>query len=125
MDRALEYASLICDKSPDAILSTKKALLVGLQHGGVDEATDVHLGTDESIRVYVGDNIKVCGSHLASERFYSAEPIRRVFERSQRLVLPLDLSPQLDSSNALTLYRNVAQNGPIQNFDSSLKHVHA
>lgn len=58
LDTAISYAKRIIENSPDAVQSTKHALVSSLQEGGVDEAFIKHAWSSESKRVYLGTNIK-------------------------------------------------------------------
>ena len=58
LSTAVSLAKEIISNSPDAVWSTKKALLEGQQHASLEEAVIRHNLTEESKRVYQGDNIR-------------------------------------------------------------------
>lgn len=60
---ALDFARQIVENSPDAVQSTKKGITLTL-HYPVDEAFNVNVWSNESARVYKGENIKVTCSRL-------------------------------------------------------------
>lgn len=55
---ALAFAKEITKNSPEAVQSTKTALLMSQEHG-VKEAFRTHIRSLEAKRVFDGDNIKV------------------------------------------------------------------
>lgn len=56
---AIEWARRITENSPDAVASTKRAILFGKQYAGIEPSTIAHAWSIESKRVYEGENIKV------------------------------------------------------------------
>lgn len=56
---AIEWAFKITQNSPDAVQSTKRALIEAAKHGDVEQATLAHIRSLESTRAYQGENIKV------------------------------------------------------------------
>lgn len=56
---AIEWAFKITQNSPDAVQSTKRALIEAAKHGDVEQATLAHIRSPESTRAYRGENIKV------------------------------------------------------------------
>ncbi|KAG9086800.1 hypothetical protein FRC07_012984, partial [Ceratobasidium sp. 392] len=58
LSTAVGLAKEIVANSPDAVWSTKKALLEGQQHASLEEAVVRHNLSEESKRVYEGDNIR-------------------------------------------------------------------
>ena len=70
--------------SPDAVQSTKRAVLLAMQNGSVDMAAIAGVWSPESKRTYTGQNIKVSFLFLQlNERFFFVPVIH---------FLPLDLS---------------------------------
>lgn len=68
LSTALAVAKEVVANSPDAVQSTKEALLLSQKHN-FDEAFKMHVGSSVSTRVYKGDNIKVrTFSHLLTPR---------------------------------------------------------
>lgn len=63
---ALSWAAQIVDNSPESVQSTKKALLLGSQHGNVEEATVAHIWSQENRRAIFSENRKVWISLLES-----------------------------------------------------------
>jgi translation initiation factor 2 alpha subunit (eIF-2alpha) len=59
LQTAIEWAFKITQNSPDAVQSTKRALIEATKHGDVEQATLAHIQSPESTRVYQGKNIKV------------------------------------------------------------------
>lgn len=59
LQTALDWAQQIVQNSPDAVQSTKRALVLAGQHGSIEQATQVHARTTESKRAYMGENIQV------------------------------------------------------------------
>lgn len=59
LQTALDWAQQIVQNSPDAVQSTKRALVLAGQHGSIEQATQVHARTVESKRAYKGENIQV------------------------------------------------------------------
>ncbi|QRW08758.1 enoyl-CoA hydratase/isomerase family protein [Ceratobasidium sp. AG-Ba] len=55
---AIMLAKEIISNSPDAVWSTKKALLEGQQHASLEDAVIKHNLSEESKRVYEGNNIR-------------------------------------------------------------------
>ncbi|CAE6527599.1 unnamed protein product [Rhizoctonia solani] len=58
LSTAINLANEIISNSPDAVWSTKKALLDGQAYGNLEEAVVTHNLSEESKRVYQGDNIR-------------------------------------------------------------------
>ncbi|CEL54381.1 enoyl-CoA hydratase [Rhizoctonia solani AG-1 IB] len=58
LSTAINLAKEIISNSPDAVWSTKKALLEGQQYASLEEAVIKHNLSAESKRVYQGDNIR-------------------------------------------------------------------
>ncbi|QRV94526.1 enoyl-CoA hydratase/isomerase family protein [Ceratobasidium sp. AG-Ba] len=58
LSTAIMLAKEIIANSPDAVWSTKKALLEGQQHASLEDAVIRHNMSEESKRVYQGDNIR-------------------------------------------------------------------
>ncbi|KAB5590723.1 Enoyl-CoA hydratase [Ceratobasidium theobromae] len=58
LSTAINLAKEIASNSPDAVWSTKKALLDGQQYASLEEAVIKHNLSEESKRVYQGDNIR-------------------------------------------------------------------
>ncbi|KAG8712743.1 hypothetical protein FRC11_014322 [Ceratobasidium sp. 423] len=58
LSSAINLAKEIVSNSPDAVWSTKKALLDGQQYASLEEAVIKHNLSEESKRVYCGDNIR-------------------------------------------------------------------
>ncbi|EIM92419.1 enoyl-CoA hydratase/carnithine racemase [Stereum hirsutum FP-91666 SS1] len=58
LQTALDWAQQIVQNSPDAVQSTKRALVLAGQHGSIEQATQVHARTVESKRAYKGENIQ-------------------------------------------------------------------
>lgn len=61
---ALDWAREMVNNSPDAVQSTKRAILISLQHGNVEQATVANAWSAEARRLYKGENIKVCSFHF-------------------------------------------------------------
>jgi 1,4-dihydroxy-2-naphthoyl-CoA synthase len=59
LQTAIEWAFRITQNSPDAVQSTKRALVEAAKHGDVEQATLANIRSPESIRTYQGENIKV------------------------------------------------------------------
>jgi 1,4-dihydroxy-2-naphthoyl-CoA synthase len=59
LQTAIEWAFMITQNSPDAVQSTKRALIETAKHGDVEQATVAHIRSPESTRTYQGENIKV------------------------------------------------------------------
>lgn len=59
LSTAIALAKEITKNSPDAVQSTKVALLLAQKYS-VEEAFRTHVWSMEAKRVYEGDNIKVC-----------------------------------------------------------------
>jgi len=55
---AIEWARQITQNSPDAVQSTKRALIEAAKHGNVEQATFAHIWSPESGRSYRGENMK-------------------------------------------------------------------
>jgi len=55
---AINWAREIVNNSPDAVQSTKRAVVISLQHGNVEQATVANAWSAEARRLYKGDNIK-------------------------------------------------------------------
>lgn len=58
LSTAVNLAKEIVSNSPEAVWSTKKALLDGQKYASVEEAVVQHNLSEESKRVYQGDNIR-------------------------------------------------------------------
>ncbi|GJJ13127.1 hypothetical protein Clacol_007377 [Clathrus columnatus] len=58
LSTAIEWAQEIINNSPDAIMATKRSLLLAQQFGNVEEATLCAVQSLESRRAYDGDNIR-------------------------------------------------------------------
>lgn len=58
LPKALEWASIIVSNSPDAVRSTKKALLLAKEHGMWDGSRE-HFASQEHQSSMHGENIKV------------------------------------------------------------------
>lgn len=58
LSTAVSLAKEIVSNSPDAVWSTKKALLEGQQHSSLEDAVIRHNLSEESKKVYQGDNIR-------------------------------------------------------------------
>lgn len=58
LSTAVSVAKEIVSNSPDAVWSTKKALLEGQQYASLEEAVIRHNLSEESKKVYQGDNIR-------------------------------------------------------------------
>jgi len=58
LQTAVEWAFRITQNSPDAVQSTKRALIEAAKHGDVEQATLAHIRSPESTRAYRGENIK-------------------------------------------------------------------
>ncbi|CAE6446047.1 unnamed protein product [Rhizoctonia solani] len=58
LSTAIDLAKEIVSNSPDAVWSTKKALLDGQAYGNLEEAVVKHNLSEESKRVFQGDNIR-------------------------------------------------------------------
>ena len=56
---AIEWARRITQNSPDAVQSTKRALIEAAKHGNVEQATLAHIWSPENGRSYQGENMKV------------------------------------------------------------------
>ena len=59
LQSAIEWAFRITQNSPDAVQSTKRALIETAKHGDIEQATVAHIQSPESTRTYQGENIKV------------------------------------------------------------------
>lgn len=59
LQTAIDWAVRITQNSPDAVQSTKRALIEAARHGDVEQATLANIRSPESIRVHQGENIKV------------------------------------------------------------------
>ncbi len=57
---AIEWAKQLCQNSPDAVQSTKKALVLAQQLSDVEDVVVAHTRSKEALQVYAGENIKVC-----------------------------------------------------------------
>ena len=86
LSTALAWAAEIAQNSPDAVQSTKRALLLATRNGSVEDAVVAHVNSKESKRAFTSDNIQVrtddsLGRHVAEtpERWY-----RRACEPSPR-----------------------------------------
>jgi enoyl-CoA hydratase/carnithine racemase len=60
LSTAIEWARQICQNSPDAVQSTKKALMLSQQLADVEDVVVTHMRSKEMLRVFKGQNIKVC-----------------------------------------------------------------
>lgn len=58
MPTALEWAAKILQNSPDAVRSTKKALLLAKEYG-MWEGSELHFDSAEHKQAMTGENIKV------------------------------------------------------------------
>jgi enoyl-CoA hydratase/carnithine racemase len=91
---ALEYAKQITQNSPDAVQSTKRALILAAQTGDVERATVDHAWSAEGKRNYTGANIKVGGRFLLEihsrscirtrQPWFPLTPFRKGLKHSQR-----------------------------------------
>ncbi|KAI0652368.1 enoyl-CoA hydratase/carnithine racemase [Trametes meyenii] len=54
---ALAWAAEIAQNSPDAVQSTKRALLLANRHGSVEDTVVAHIGAKESKRAFTSENI--------------------------------------------------------------------
>ena len=59
LQTAIEWAFRVTQNSPDAVQSTKRALIEAAKHGDVEQATLAHIQSPESTRTYQGENMKV------------------------------------------------------------------
>jgi hypothetical protein len=59
LSTAIEWARQITQNSPDAVQSTKRALIEAAKNGNVEQATFAHVWSAESGRSYRGENLKV------------------------------------------------------------------
>lgn len=59
MSAALAWAAEINQNSPDSVQSTKRALLLSNRHGNIEDAVVTHIGSSESKRAFVSENIQV------------------------------------------------------------------
>ena len=59
VETALSWALRICENSPDAVQATKHGLMLGLLHGGVEEAFASHVWSNANKKVWLGENINV------------------------------------------------------------------
>lgn len=59
MSTALAWAAEINQNSPDSVQSTKRALLLSNRHGNIEDAVVTHIGSSESKRAFVSENIQV------------------------------------------------------------------
>ncbi|KAI0830820.1 enoyl-CoA hydratase/carnithine racemase [Trametes gibbosa] len=55
---ALAWAGAIIENSPDAVQSTKRALLIASRSGSVEEAVVAHVNSKESKRAFTSENIQ-------------------------------------------------------------------
>ncbi|KAI0803158.1 enoyl-CoA hydratase/carnithine racemase [Irpex lacteus] len=55
---AIEWAKQLCQNSPDAVQSTKKALVLAQQLSDVEDVVVAHTRSKEALQVYAGENIK-------------------------------------------------------------------
>jgi enoyl-CoA hydratase/carnithine racemase len=60
LETAISYAGRIVENSPEAVQSTKRALVTSLHEGGVEEAFLKHAWSLENKQAMFGKNIKVC-----------------------------------------------------------------
>jgi len=58
LSHALDWSREIVENSPDAVQSTKRAIVISLQHGNVEQATVANAWSAEARRLYKGENIK-------------------------------------------------------------------
>jgi enoyl-CoA hydratase/carnithine racemase len=56
---AIEWAKRITENSPDAVASSKRAILLSKQFAGIESSTIANAWSTESKRVFEGENIKV------------------------------------------------------------------
>ena len=69
LSTALAWAAEIAqNSSPDAVQSTKRALLLAQRHGSVEEAVIAHIHSKESKRAFVSENIQVGTERSNTER---------------------------------------------------------
>ena len=61
---ALDYARQIVQNSPDAVQSSKRALLLTKQKADVEDIVACHVRSPEGRRGFLGENIKVSGQYL-------------------------------------------------------------
>lgn len=66
LSHAIQWAKDLVQNSPDAVQSTKRAILLSLQHGNVEVATIANAWATESKRNYNSENIKVNHSIVES-----------------------------------------------------------
>ena len=57
---AIEWAKQLCQNSPDAVQSTKRALVLTNQLGDVEDVVVAHARSKEMLHVYGGQNLKAC-----------------------------------------------------------------
>jgi len=57
LSTALEWAAMIVANSPDAVQSTKCALLLTNQYAAVEDVVTAHARSKENVRMYQGENI--------------------------------------------------------------------
>ncbi|KAM5536024.1 hypothetical protein V8D89_010282 [Ganoderma adspersum] len=55
---ALAWAAQINQNSPDSVQSTKRALLLSNRYGNIEDAVVAHIGSSESKRAFVSENIQ-------------------------------------------------------------------
>jgi enoyl-CoA hydratase/carnithine racemase len=63
---AYRWARRIIECSPDAVTANKKAVLLSIEHAGVETSTIAHARSAESTRLYSGTNIKARAISVAS-----------------------------------------------------------
>jgi hypothetical protein len=56
---AIKMAQQIIENSPDSVQSTKRGLLLSNELASVEQIVQTHMWTEETNRVYKGQNIKV------------------------------------------------------------------
>ncbi|KAJ3550613.1 hypothetical protein NM688_g5032 [Phlebia brevispora] len=66
--KALEWAQRIIENSPDAVQATKRALVLSKQIADVEEVVIRHTQSQEMLRQYGGDNIKIGLKAFAERR---------------------------------------------------------
>lgn len=59
LSTALAWAAEINANSPDAVQSTKRALLLASRNGSIEDAVIAHMGSKESKRAFTSENIQV------------------------------------------------------------------
>ncbi|KAI0690750.1 enoyl-CoA hydratase/carnithine racemase [Cytidiella melzeri] len=62
---AINWAKQLCQNSPDAVQSTKRALLLSQQLADVEDVVVAHTRSKETLRTYAGQNLKALWSNPA------------------------------------------------------------